>query len=317
MSDAQLPFDTAALEKARREVKIYRQKLERSEQNRAMLEEIKDRNQLLLKSVNAEVEEARQIIERQNLELVRLYSELEIEKQKSDDLLLNILPGTIAEELKETGLVEPVLFPSATVLFTDIKGFTKIAAAMAANELVGELNEIFTMFDAISARFGIEKIKTIGDSYMCAGGLPSPRPSHAVDTVLAGLAIQRAMAEMNAGRKREGLHPWEVRLGVHTGPVMAGVVGKRKFAYDIWGDTVNAASRMESSGEPGRVNASAATWELVRGFFSSEHRGRVMAKNIGEIDMYFINGILPELSVDGAGVEPSAAFFELAAKTFA
>ncbi len=275
--------------KQEKEIRLLKQKLERSERNRASMEEIKDNNQLLLKNVSAEIEAARLTIQQKNEELERIYKDLAAEKEKSDELLLNILPHEIADELKSTRKVEPVHFDSVTVIFTDVKGFTKISAGLCVKDLIRELDSIFTHFDAITEKFGIEKIKTIGDSYMCAGGIPTPNETHAKDAVLAALEMQRFMLELRAMRELENKPFWEIRLGIHTGPVMAGVVGKRKFVYDIWGDTVNTASRMESSGEAGRVNISRSTYLLVKDLFKTEYRGKIMAKNIGEIEMYFVD----------------------------
>ncbi|HNY12592.1 MAG TPA: adenylate/guanylate cyclase domain-containing protein [Candidatus Wallbacteria bacterium] len=276
--------------RAEKEIRLLKQKLERSERNRAIMEDIKDNNQVLLKNVGAEIEAARLTIQQKNEELERIYKDLAAEKEKSEDLLLNILPHEIADELKATQKVEPLYFDSVTVLFTDVKGFTKISAELCVKDLIRELDSIFTRFDAITEKHGIEKIKTIGDSYMCAGGIPTPNETHAVNAVLAAIEMQKFMSELRSSRELENKPFWEIRLGMHTGPVMAGVVGKRKFAYDIWGDTVNTASRMESSGVAGRVNISQSTYLLVRDFFETEYRGKIMAKNIGEIEMYFVNG---------------------------
>ncbi|MEZ4453995.1 MAG: adenylate/guanylate cyclase domain-containing protein, partial [Nannocystaceae bacterium] len=152
-----------------------------------------------------------------------------------------------------------------------------------------ELDFYFTGFDAIIERFGLEKLKTIGDAYMCAGGIPAPRPTHAIDAVGAAVAMQAWMEDVARAREAACAAPWRLRIGVHSGPLMAGVIGHKKFAYDIWGDTVNLASRLESTGEPGRVNISAATHALVRERFHCERRGRIKAKNAGEIDMYFVS----------------------------
>jgi len=295
--------------KYEKEVRLYRKKLERSEQNRAILEDTKDKNQLLLKAVNAEVEEARLTIQKKNEELESLNGQLEKEKEKSESLLLNILPEKIAEELKRNGSVEPVYYESVSVIFTDFKGFTTISEKLCAGEIVTRLHFFFTAFDRICHARGIEKIKTIGDSYMCAGGVPAANSTHAIDSVLAALDFQKFMNDFRAAHAGENPE-WRIRLGIHTGHIMAGVVGEKKFAYDIWGDTVNTASRMESSGEPGRVNISGATAAIAGDFFELEHRGKVPAKNKGDIDMYFVTGIRPELSTGGGSV-PNARFGEL------
>lgn len=233
------------------------------------------------------------------------------ERKKSDRLLLNILPESIAAELKKNDRVPPLHYRSASVVFTDLVGFTGIAERLSPPELIAELDGFFRHVDQIARRHNIEKIKTIGDAYMAAGGIPTPNQTHAVDTVLAALEIHEYMAEMRARKMAAGHAYWELRLGIHSGPLVAGVIGQEKFAYDIWGDTVNTASRMESSGAAGRINISGATYEMIKDFFVCEYRGKVAAKNKGEIDMYFVNGIRPELSRDASALAPNTRFFEL------
>jgi adenylate cyclase len=212
------------------------------------------------------------------------------EKKKSDDLLLNILPAEVAEELKAKGSAEAKLLDEVTVLFTDFKGFTQLSEKLSPKELVAEINECFSTFDNIMQKHGVEKIKTIGDAYMAAGGLPTSNTTHANDVVKAALDIQQSMREHKAKKEAAGKIFFDIRIGVHTGPVVAGIVGVKKFAYDIWGDTVNIASRMESSGEAGKVNISGATYELVKSNYRCVHRGKVQAKGKGDIDMYFVEG---------------------------
>jgi len=210
-------------------------------------------------------------------------------KKRSDELLLNILPEEVAEELKEKGSADAKLFDDVTVMFTDFKGFTTIAEKLTAKELVGEINYCFSAFDNIIHKYRIEKIKTIGDSYMAVGGLPIANKTHSKDVVNAALEINKFMEEHKQQRIKEGKEIFEIRIGIHTGPVVAGIVGIKKFAYDIWGDTVNLASRMESSGEAGKVNISGSTYELVKNDFNCIYRGKIQAKNKGEVDMYFVD----------------------------
>ncbi len=238
--------------------------------------------------------------------------ELAADKARIDQLLHNILPGPIVTELKATDRVEPRHHGEVTVLFTDFCGFSSIAEQVTAEELVADLDSCFSSFDAIAARRGLEKLKTIGDSYMAAAGVPVARRTHAVDAVLAGLDIARAIAERSAARRAAGRPTWDVRVGIHTGPLVAGVVGQTRFAYDVWGDTVNLASRMESGSEPGRVNVSGVTAARVADLFVLEPRGRLPAKGKGLVEMFFVLGIRPELSVGGLGVEPNAVFWERA-----
>ncbi len=216
---------------------------------------------------------------------------IEKERDRSDELLHNILPEEVAAELKEKGHADARLIDHVTVLFTDFKGFTAMSEKLSPKELVKDIHECFSAFDHIMEKHGIEKIKTIGDAYMAAGGLPTPNTTHALDVVKAAFEIRDFIAEGKARKLAMGLPYFEIRIGIHTGPVVAGIVGVKKFAYDIWGDTVNTASRMESSGEPGRVNISSATYELVRNTpgLRFEPRGRIEAKNKGTLEMYFVN----------------------------
>jgi adenylate cyclase len=211
-------------------------------------------------------------------------------KAKSDELLLNILPSEVAEELKMNGTAEAKNFDNVSILFTDFKEFTQKSSELSASELVEEINVCFKAFDQIIEKYGIEKIKTIGDAYMAAGGLHIPRTSEPKDVVMAGLEMQVFMSRRKEEREKVGLTSFEMRAGIHTGPVVAGIVGVKKFQYDIWGDTVNTASRMESNGEEGKVNISNNTYELIKGdsSFSFESRGKIDVKGKGEMDMFFV-----------------------------
>jgi len=231
------------------------------------------------------------------------------ERRQSDRLLLNILPERIAKELKANGRAAPLQYDCASVLFTDMVGFTRIAEKLTPQQLIEELDSCFRYFDEIAKRHNLEKIKTIGDSYMAAGGIPAPNRTHAVDAVLAALEIQNFMTEWHEKRMAENRPYWQLRLGINSGPLVAGVIGQEKFAYDVWGDTVNIASRLESSGAAGRINISEATYELVKDFFVCEPRGKIAAKNKGEIYMFFVNAIRPDLAKDAAGKIPNEKFF--------
>lgn len=216
------------------------------------------------------------------------------EKEKSEILIANLLPKNTADELKLTGKASSQKFSMVTVLFSDIEGFTRIAEQMNPELLIDELDAFFFHFDMVVEKYNIEKIKTIGDAYMCAGGIPDKNITNPVEVVLAALEMQEYMREL----KSKNSNIWDLRIGIHTGSVIAGVVGHKKMSYDIWGDTVNTASRMESSGEPGKVNVSGQTYELIKDFFICEYRGKMPVKYKGEIDMYFVKCIRPELSVD-------------------
>ncbi|MDF3822065.1 adenylate/guanylate cyclase domain-containing protein [Leptospira sp. 96542] len=233
------------------------------------------------------------------------------ERLKSEKLLLNILPVTVVEELKLKGVSPPVHIDSATVLFTDFEGFTKIAETMPPNQLVKELDYCFSYFDSLIERHKLEKLKTIGDSYMCVGGIPTENQTHAIDCVLTALEIQTFMNRLKLEKQNKNLPYWQLRIGIHSGPLVAGVIGEKKFAYDVWGDTVNTASRCESSGIAGQINISLETKNLVDDFFKCKSRGKVPAKHKGDIDMYIVEGIRPELSEGGQGFTPNERFYEL------
>lgn len=230
--------------------------------------------------------------------------EMAEDKAKIDSLLLNILPAPIAEELKKEGAVRPVYHREATIVFADFVGFTSSAALLPPDELVARLDSFFSRFDAFMDRYGVEKLKTIGDAYMYASGLPLARPTHAIDACLAALHILRDV-EQHAEAGFGG-----VRIGVHSGPLMAGMIGSKKFAYDVWGDAVNTASRLESTSEAGRINVSRTTHDLVKDFFELSHRGPLAVKGKGAVDMYFLDRIKAELSDDERGAEPNALFWE-------
>jgi PAS domain S-box-containing protein len=243
-------------------------------------------------------------------EIKKKNHELTLEKSRSDELLLNILPFETAEELKRYGKATAKHYKLASVLFTDFVGFTRISESISPEKLVAELDNFFVKFDEVIEKFGLEKIKTIGDSYMCAGGIPIENKSNPFYTVLAGIEIQKIMQRINTTDIKDDKVIWDLRLGIHSGELITGVVGKKKFAYDIWGDTVNTASRMESSGEVGKVNISGSTYTIIKDFFDCTYRGKVKVKNKEDIEMYFVDGVKPKFSIDGKGVEPNKDFFK-------
>jgi adenylate cyclase len=227
--------------------------------------------------------------------------DLIIEKEKTEALLANVLPKNTASEIMEKGKATKIKYNFVTVLFSDIQGFTKIAEETNPEILIDELDKFFFYFDSVVEKFGIEKIKTIGDAYMCAGGIPEKNRTNPVEVILAALEMKAYMIRLKETSELEGMKYWDIRIGIHTGTVVAGVVGQKKLSYDIWGDTVNTASRMESSGEAGRINISGTTYEFVKEFFTCEYRGKMPVKYKGELEMYFVNGIVPELCDENGG----------------
>lgn len=222
-------------------------------------------------------------------ELVQKNRTIKTEINRSDGLLLNILPSEIADELKSTGKAEPKNHKAVSIMFTDFKDFTLVAEKLTPKELVNEIDYCFGAFDEVVAKFGIEKIKTIGDAYLCAYGINNTdQKDHSV-IIRAAKEILSFMNDYQKEREAQGRLGFSIRIGIHTGPIVAGVVGKRKFAYDIWGDAVNTAARMEQSSEEGKINISADTYELVKNEFKFEYRGKILAKNKGKIDMYFLD----------------------------
>lgn len=214
--------------------------------------------------------------------------QLDKEKQRSDHLLQNILPLEVMEELKDKGSSDAKLFEHVTVLFSDFVNFTKISETMTPQELVEELNFYFKKFDEIITRNNLEKIKTIGDAYMATGGLNTTGKIEPEDVISSAIEMQEVVSQRKIERSKINKPAFEMRIGIHTGPVVAGIVGVKKFTYDIWGDTVNTASRFEAESAAGKINISQQTYDLVKDKFEFEYRGKVQAKNKGEIDMYFV-----------------------------
>lgn len=238
-----------------------------------------------------ERDEAYKMLLQQQELLGQLLEKVSEEKQKTENLLLNILPEAVASELKEAGVVRAMRFELAGVLFADFCDFTAISHTMTAHELVSELNECFSGFDRIAKAHGVEKLKTIGDGYLCVSGVPESRPDSLVSLARAALEIRNQIAARRMEKMAGGGPYWDVRIGIHCGPLVAGVVGLHKFAYDVWGDTVNLASRLESAGAPGRVNIS----DEFRGHLPAgavcEPRGLVSVKGKGQIEMFFLDSL--------------------------
>lgn len=216
---------------------------------------------------------------------------VEEQKDKSDKLLLNILPKDTAEELKNKGSVRAQYYPDATVLFTDFKGFSSISEKLAPEELVKELDNCFSAFDQIVEKYNVEKIKTIGDAYMAVGGIPINPVTHQEDVLKAAFEIKDYMLRVALEKQKTGQTFFEIRIGIHTGPLVAGVVGTKKFQYDVWGDTVNVASRMESNSEPGKVNISESVYQVIKSEkkYTFSPRGEIDVKGKGHMKMYFVD----------------------------
>ena len=277
-------------------------------------EALSDKHDNLLSAME-HLEDANRLLDEQRQEIETQKVSLEEEKNKSELLLLNILPEIAAHQLKKKGFVKPKRYNEVSVLFADFVNFSSLSNSYdSIEDFLAALSYYFEAFDETTTKRFIEKIKTIGDCYMCVGGVPQVNKSHPFDTVLAALEIQKFVEDKAKIDEANGNPVWRLRIGIHTGSVMAGVIGKKKFAYDVWGDTVNVSSRMESKGEAGKVNISETTYNSVKDFFECKFRGKEYAKNIGYINMYFVERILPEYSEDEEGYIPNALFRKELAK---
>lgn len=260
---------------------------------------------------NEKIEAQKQKIEEEKNKVIQQQKLLQKEKDKTEKLLKNVIPESTAEELKKRGRARARAYKSVSVLFTDFVGFTKISDRMTATELVKKLDVYFTKFDEIIVKNNLEKIKTIGDAYMCAGGVPVRNRTNAIDTCLAALQIQAYMLKRKNDAIANNQEYWELRLGINTGEVTAGVIGSERLAYDIWGATVNQAQRMEMLGEPGKVTVTGATHTLIEPYFDTTFKGKAQSKSRGLIDMYVVERIKPELSIKGEGIVPNKKFHEI------
>tara|TARA_Y100000590_G_scaffold339850_1_gene387508 strand:+ start:1336 stop:2619 length:1284 start_codon:yes stop_codon:yes gene_type:complete len=238
----------------------------------------------------------------------KMHQELAVEKKRADDLLLNILPSKVADELRDTEKVEPRFYSNVSILFSDFCDFTKLSENMEPKSLIVLLNQYFSAFDKIVSSHNIEKLKTIGDSYMCAAGLPSENRGHAIQVCLAALEMMSYLEKANTQREKLRMKRWDMRIGINTGSVMAGVVGENKFTFDIWGDSVNIASLMEQSSEASKINISESTFQNVNEIFDIETRGKISSGKKGSLDMYFLNRLKKEYSADEDGIKPNDEF---------
>jgi len=245
-------------------------------------------NKKLISELQANNENLEAKVRSRTLEIERQKELIQAAKAQSDSLLLNILPDEIAEELKRFGRSYARKHTQVSVLFADIKGFTHVAETLSPEKLVNALDEVFRAFDNIVDKYDMEKIKTIGDAYMCACGLPRSDNENAIKAVKTAIDMQQFITGFGLASRIQNLPVFEMRIGIHTGPVIAGVVGSRKFAYDIWGDTVNMASLMEQHGEAGAINISESTYSLVRDRYDCKPRGKIEVKSKGGVDMFFV-----------------------------
>jgi class 3 adenylate cyclase len=265
----------------------------------------------LAQQAMAHLELRRGLIERDALlaEVSEAKRAAERERERSDELLRAVMPLPIAEELKASGRVQSRFHESTTIMFADFREFTRLTEGLEPARLVDQLNQHFTRFDEIAAANRVETLKTMGDACLCVAGLTEATRTHALDACLAGLQFQKAMADANKQRAMLRMKPWELRVGVNTGPLVAGVVGNRRFTYDVWGNAVNIAQRLEQACEPGAVNISASTYHHVAARFETEARGSVEVKHLGAIDMYVLKRIRPAFAADAAGAQPNDAFW--------
>ena len=264
-----------------------------------------------IRAQNMKIESQKRVIEEEKTKVEEQKRLLQIEKDKTETLLRNIIPESTAEELKTKGRASARAYKTVSVLFTDFVGFTKIAEGLKPTDLVNKLDVYFRKFDEIIVKNNLEKIKTIGDAYMCAGGVPVRNNTNPIDAVLAALQIQDYMNTLREEALKNGEEYWELRLGINTGEVTAGVIGSERLAYDIWGATVNQAQRMEMMGEPGRVTISGSTFKLIEPYFECTYRGKVKTKSKGLIEMFTVERIKPELSINGEGLYPNDRFQQI------
>jgi ligand-binding sensor domain-containing protein/class 3 adenylate cyclase len=286
---------------------IYRRRVDKIRRQKVRLEiEVVKRTRQVIEQ-SKKIQEQHKRVEIQKAKIEHQNELLEKEKVKVEQLLLNILPEGTAEELKDKGRAKARYYKNVSIMFTDFVGFSKIAEEMKPQDLVLQLDGYFSKYDEIIEKYDLEKIKTIGDSYMCAGGVPIRNKSNAIEVTLAAIEINDYMAK----KAEEDDSTWKIRLGINTGEVIAGVIGLKRFAYDIWGSAVNQAQRMEMHGQPGVVNVSGNTYEFIAPYFECVYRGKIQTKHKGMLDMYNVKGIKPALSEDGKGLTPNKKFWKI------
>lgn len=268
---------------------------------------LNQKNEYML-SLTKHLQETNKLLEQQQLEINSQNAVIAEEKRKSDELLLNILPFEIMRQLKSKGSVSPRQYKSTTILFLDFANFTSLTSELSPKELIERLDSYFKTFDDITDAHFIEKIKNIGDAYMCAGGLPLSNKSHPFDTVLAALDMQHVVNKIAEENEANGINPWLCRIGLHTGPAIVGVVGRKKYVYDVWGVTVNTAARVEQEGVVGKVCISESTYEYIKDYFECECRGSIYPKHMEPMQSYIVHRLKPEFSEDELGLKPNDVF---------
>ena len=288
-----------------------RKRIDTARREQVILElRIKERTHEL-EEKNREIEKQKKKIEEQKAKIEKQKDKVEEQKNQSDSILRNVLPSDTLTQLKREGKANARGFETVSVMFTDFVGFTTISDNLEPQELVSILDRYFRRFDDIIGQHDLEKIKTIGDAYMCAGGVPIRNKTNPIDTVLAALKIREFVKDEQLRAKETGDIQWKVRIGINTGPVSAGIIGTKRFAYDVWGKTVNHAQRMERLSQPGRIAITGSTFEHIEAYFECSFAGIAESKSKGKIDMYFVDSIKPELSIDGKGIQPNDAFYKL------
>jgi len=290
---------------------IVRQRISASRREQIRLElKIRDRTKEI-QDQNRKIERQRKKLEEERNKVVKQQQLLQVEKDKTEKLLRNVIPESTAEELKKSGKARARGYKTVSVLFTDFVGFTKISDRMKPSELVKKLDVYFTKFDEIIVNNNLEKIKTIGDAYMCAGGVPVRNNTNPIDTCLAALQIQDYILNRKNDAIANSEEYWELRLGINTGEVTAGVIGSERLAFDIWGTTVNQAQRMEMLGKPGKVTITGATFSFIEPYFECTFLGKAQTKSSGMVEMYVVDRVKPELSINGEGLYPNDRFNQI------
>ncbi|MEN9699863.1 MAG: hypothetical protein RLZZ301_1061 [Bacteroidota bacterium] len=290
---------------------IIRNRIEESRRNQVRLEvKIAERTREI-RLQKTKIEEQKRLLEEEKNKVIEQQSLLQQEKDRTEQWLLNTLPSEVVIELKRSGKVKAHAFKQVSIMFTDVVGFTRISETMAPSRIVSKLDVLFQKFDEIIQANNLEKIKTIGDAYMCAGGVPIENSTNPIDACCAALQIQAFMDKLKYEAIADHEDYWEIRLGINTGPVIAGIIGNIRLAYDIWGSSVNLAQRMEMLGEPGKVTIAGNTFQYIEPYFECEYKGKALTKSRTKVDMYVVHRIKPELSVNNEGLVPNSRFEEI------